>query len=326
MKKAKLKKLIRFVGTSIVIYTLICIGLVFWPIELDTNTENYDYKVIENKSQPKFGQELWIPAKDSTLLFNRVYGESTETLMILIHGSGSDSRYLSDIANHLADQNIATVITPDMRGHGRNTGEKGHIDFIGQLEEDIEAIIDYSRKELGAKKIILAGHSSGGGFVLRFIGNPDNTKVDKAILLSPYLGHKAKTVKPNSGGWVQIALPRIIGLSMLNSIGFRSLNHLPVLYFNRPAHINDALQAPHYSFNMTLNFNPDNHLKEIENISIPSLVLVGEKDESFYPERFHEVFQPAQKFTQVHILKEVKHLGVVKNKETFKRLVDWLEM
>ena len=58
--------------------------------------------------------------------------------MILIHGSGSDSRYLADIANAIANKNIATVITPDMRGHGRNTGKRGDIDFIGQLEKDIE--------------------------------------------------------------------------------------------------------------------------------------------------------------------------------------------
>jgi hypothetical protein len=69
---------------------------------------------------------------------------------------------------------------------------------------------------------------------MRYIANLKYTKVDRAVLLSPYLGHDAPTVKPNSGGWVKVAMTRIIGLSMLNNIGIKTLNNLPVLFFNRP--------------------------------------------------------------------------------------------
>lgn len=316
-------KIGKFLFISLLVYAGISFGLIFWPITLEKNTENYDYSGIEKPVNPELGEELWVETENNYKLFNRSYKSSSDDVMILIHGSGSDSRYLSDLANQIADEKIATVLTPDMRGHGRNAGEKGCLDYIGQLEDDIEEIISYCKKELQAKKIILAGHSSGGGFVLRYIGNKDNTKIDKAILLSPYLGHKAKAVKPNSGGWVQIALPRIIGLSMLNNVGLTSLNSLPVLFFNRPDNINDDLQSPHYSYNMTMNFNPDNHIEEIKNLSTPSLVMVGREDESFYPEEFPITFKPAEEYTQVEILENIKHLDIVKNKKTFQLIKNW---
>jgi len=308
---------------SILVYLVLCLGLIYWPIHSEKNVENYDYSSIKKNSKSSLGEEQWIKTRDNYEIFSRIYKSENKDVLILIHGSGSDSRYLANLADSIAKANIATVLTPDMRGHGRNSGKRGDIDFIGQLENDLEDLILFSKKNLGAKKIILAGHSSGGGFVLRFIGNPKNSKVDKAILLAPYLGHEAPTVKPNSGGWVQVAMKRIIGLSMLNNVGIKTLNKLPVLFFNRPANLNDKLQVPFYSFNMTMNFNPKNYKEEIANIDIPCLVLVGKQDESFYPEQFPIVFDTAKKYVRVEIVEGVKHLDIVKNQKAFEIIKEW---
>lgn len=310
---------------SVFIYIGLSLCLVFWPIQLENNSGSYDFTSIEKAKNSSLGKDLWLSVDEDGKLFNRVYESTSDAVMILIHGSGTDSRYLSDLANQIANDNIATVVTPDIRGHGRNEGEKGFIEYIGQLENDLEYLITYCKQELQAKKVILAGHSSGGGFVLRFIGNPANTKIDQAILLAPYLGYKAETVKPNSGGWVQKALPRIIGLSMLNNIGFSYLNKLPVLFFNRPVNMNDEFQASKYSYSMTLNFAPKDHMEEINRIDIPVLVLVGDKDESFYSEAFINTFKPAAKYVQVELLDDVKHLDIVKGQQAFKFIQAWNE-
>ena len=242
----------------------------------------------------------------------------------MIHGSGSESRYLRNLARSLADSSMATVLTPDLRGHGENQGRRGDIDYIGQLESDIEDIILYSKKQLGAKKIILAGHSSGGGFVLRFIGNPQNTKVDKAILLAPYLGHDAITTKPNSGNWVTVAIKRWVGLSMLNRLGITKFDGLPVLFFNRPEEINNKLQVAAYSYRMAVNFAPNDYKKDIANINIPCLVLVGGKDESFYPEKFKVVFEPVKKLLKTEILVDANHLDIVKSPKSVEHIINWM--
>ena len=325
--KTMLIKILKWIGKtlliSVIIYTLISLVLIYWPIKLEENVKNYDYSSIKERSDVALGLEKWVKMSDNKEIFSRIYKSESKDIMILIHGSGSDSRYLANIANTIANENIATVITPDMRGHGRNKGNRGYIDFIGQLENDIEDFIQFSKQNLNANNIILAGHSSGGGFVLRFIGNPKNSKVDKAILIAPYLGYKAPTVKPNSGGWVTVALKRIIGLSMLNNVHVKNLNYLPVLFFNRPENINDSLQIPTYSYNLLMNFDSKGYQQEIKNINIPCLVLVGNEDESFYPKQFPIVFEPSKKFVKVEIIENVKHLDIVKNNKTFELIKEW---
>jgi non-heme chloroperoxidase len=320
-------KILKWIGKtlliSVIIYKLICLVLIYWPIKLEKNVKNYDYSSIKERSDVALGIEKWVKMRDNKEIFSRIYKSESKDIMILIHGSGSDSRYLANIANTIANENIATVITPDMRGHGRNKGNRGYIDFIGQLENDIEDFIQFSKKNLNANNVILAGHSSGGGFVLRFIGNPKNSKVDKAILIAPYLGYKAPTVKSNSGGWVKVALTRIIGLSMLNNVHVKNLNYLPVLFFNRPENINDSLQLPSYSYNLLMNFDSKDYQQEIKNINKPCLVLVGNEDESFYPEQFPIVFEPSKKFVKVKIIENVKHLDIVKNNKTFELIRKW---
>ncbi len=317
------KRVVKWILVSSIVYLIISLVLINWPVKIEKNVNNYDYSSIRENADSSAGNEYWIKARDNYNIFSRIYSSENKDVLILIHGSGAESRYLAILADSIAKANIATVITPDMRGHGRNNGKRGDIDFIGQLENDIEDLILFSKKNLGAQKILLAGHSSGGGFVLRFIGNPKNSRVDKAILLAPYLGYDAPTVKPNSGGWVKVAIKRIIGLSMLNNVGIKTFNDLPVLFFNCPENMNDSLQVPSYSFSMTLNFNPKNYKDEIENISIPCLVLAGKQDESFYPEQFPIAFDKVKDYVRVEILENVKHLDIVKSQKTFELIKEW---
>lgn len=330
MEKKKLKRVIKRIIISIliscVVYLLIAFTLVYWPIPGKKDMKNYDYSSLKkHPGNPSTPFKEWITTRDGYQLFSRIYKSESKDVMILIHGSGAESRYLAVLADSLAKANIATVLTPDLRGHGANSGARGDIDFIGQLENDLEDMIQFCKKRLGAKKIILAGHSSGGGFVLRFIGNPANSKVDEAILLAPYLGHDAPAVKPKSGGWVSVAMKRIIGLSMLNNAGIKKFNSLPVLFFNRPEHIKDQLQVPSYSFNMTINFNPKNYKTEIKKIAIPCLVLVGAQDESFYPELVTKAFEPAGTFVTTAILDSTTHLGIVNNQRTLQQIKAWIK-
>jgi len=59
----------------------------------------------------------------------------------------------------------------------------------------------------------------GGGFVLRAIGTPDEKLFDRFIMISPALPQSAPTIRPNTGGWVSVAKPRIVVLAMLNRLG-----------------------------------------------------------------------------------------------------------
>jgi non-heme chloroperoxidase len=319
------KKVVLFLLINSLLYVAACIILVNWPIPSKQKVKNYDYSSIKKKTpHVSSEQKSWIKMRDGYTVFSRIYPSESKDVLVLLHGSGTESRYLRGLAQSLADAKVATILTPDLRGHGASPGKKGDLAYMGQLEADVEDLIAYSKKNLGAKKITLAGHSSGGGFVLRFIGNAQNIKVDKAILLAPYLGHDAPTVKPNSGNWVTVAIKRWVGLSMLNRIGITRFDGLPVLFFNRPTAYTDSLQAPSYSYRMAVNFAPKDYADDIAAINTPCLVLVGGKDESFYPEKFPTVFEPAQRWAQTAILADANHLNIVSRKETADRIIEWM--
>ncbi len=319
------KRVALFLVINIVLYIIACFVLIYWPIPTKKNIENYDYSSLKNKSVQSFFEEKTnIKTRDNYEIFSRVFQSKNTDVIILIHGSGAEGRYLRTLGKSLADLNIATVLIPDLRGHGENQGARGDIDFIGQLENDIEDLIEFSKKQLGAQRVILAGHSSGGGLVLRYIANAQNLKVDKAIMLSPYLGHECPTVKPNSGNWVTVAIKRWVGISMINRIGITKFDALPVLFFNRPEAYNDKLQLASYSYRMAVNFAPKNYKEDIPKINIPALVLVGGKDESFYPEQFKVVFAPAQNYVKTEILENANHLDIVKKEETVKQIIKWI--
>lgn len=319
------KRVFIFLIINFILYIAACFVLIYWPLPKKKDVKNYDFSSIKKKTHnAAHGTANWVKLRDDKNLFCRIYDSESKAVMILIHGSGSESRYLSSLADSLAKAKIATVLTPDLRGHGKSEGKRGDIDYMGQLEDDIEDIIEYSRKNLGAQKIILAGHSSGGGFVLRFIANRQSAKVDKAILIAPYLGHNAPTTKPNSGNWVTVAIKRWVGLSMFNNIGIHKFDHLPVLFFNRPETINDKLQLPSYSYRMAVNFAPRSYKSDIAKIGMPCLVLVGQKDESFYPEKFKEVFEPAEKFVKTEVLPDVNHIGIVSNPAVIEHIIKWM--
>lgn len=319
-----LRKLSVFFITSTLIYICICLALIFWPTGGKNNIENYDYSSLEESAQHvDLGDENWITLRDGTRVFSRVYESESDTTLLLLHGSGSESRYLSRISSLLSSTGISRVITPDLRGHGRNKEQRGDIDYVGQLDHDVEDLLTYIRKNYSGTKIVLGGHSSGGGMALRYVGNESVSQPDALLLFSPYLGHTAPTVKPNSGGWVTVALKRWIGLSMINSIGIKTFNDMPVLIFNRPEAWNDDLQVANYSYRMTINFAPNNYIKDIERIAIPTLVLVGKNDESFYPEKFEEVFDSSKNNIDVHIVKNATHMNIINTDNSIDYVVNW---
>ena len=318
------KKISKFLIISLLIYIGICLVLIYWPVPTKKNIENYDYSSLNESTQKtEFGNEQWMTLRDGKELFFRLYESNSNTTLILLHGSGSESRYLSQIASFLSGNDIMRVITPDVRGHGRNKGTRGDIDYIGQLDHDIEDLLTYVIENYSGTKVILGGHSSGGGLALRYVGNESVTKPNALLLFAPYLGYDSPTVKPNSGEWVTVALKRWIGLTMINNLGITAFNGLPVLQFNRPEIWNDSLQVPSYSYRLAVNFAPNNYIDDISKITIPTLVLIGQNDESFYPEKFYEVFDASKSNIDVHIIKNANHMNIINTDDSNNHIVNW---
>jgi alpha-beta hydrolase superfamily lysophospholipase len=112
------------------------------------------------------------------------------------HGSGWHGMKFHGLAKELATR--ADVVVPDLRGHGVTPHRRGDIDYINQLEDDLADLIKATAQP--SQKVVVLGHSSAGGLVVRFAGGEHCEIIDHAVLLAPFLKHNAPTTRENSGG------------------------------------------------------------------------------------------------------------------------------
>ncbi len=273
---------------------------------------------------PRLAEERVVTARDGAALRVRTYGDEAPVDLVLVHGSGAFNFYFADLASAIADSGAAVVHTPDLRGHGAEPERRGDIDYIDQLEDDLADLIAELAAANPERKLVLGGHSSGGGLAIRFAGGPHAEVVDGYLLLAPFLQHAAPTTRPRSGGWATPRLGRIIALTMLNAVGIRALNGATVLEFDMPVERRSDRVTLAYSFRMMSGINPRDYESDLAAMRVPLLVIVGTDDEAFIAARYPEVFAAHVPDARVALVEGAGHLALVANAEATRLSIDWL--
>ncbi len=247
-------------------------------------------------------------ARDSATLGYRAYEGGGAQAVVLIHGSSDDGAGIHPLAKALRDAG-ASVYVPVLRGHG-NSGRVGDIDYIGQLEDDLADFVAVLQRLHPNASLSLIGFSSGGGFVLRLISTADEKLFNRFIMISPALPPGTPTIRPNTGGWVSVAKPRIVVLAILNRLGIDWFNGLPVVAFATSPKAPNLTSV--YSFRLAVDFGAprEGYLTALGRSSKPAAVLVGGSDELFYPDRFAPLFQATRPDLPVTIVPGVGHIGM----------------
>ena len=308
-----------------IIYLIIALSLSLFPVQREHPGKSLDFSALPARpvDHADFQLEQFTGKDGQKMVFRSILGEQN-LVLVLMHGSGSEGRYLQGLAQQLSHKLHATVILPDLRGHGLSMLSKpGDVDYLGQYEDDLEALHKYLRSTYPLARLVLGGHSSGGGLALKY-GGGELPPYDAYLLLAPYLSYKAPTTRPNSGGWVQVAKGRYAGLSMLNNVGITRLNSQPVLFFNRPQEMNDALQLQSYSYRLNESFAPQDFAADLQHNTKPILVLVGAEDEAFYAREFSPLFRAHAPSAIVEVIDEATHLSLIDDSRTADRISHWL--
>lgn len=309
-----IKRVLTFALTSLAITLTIVLGLIVTDRPIETVPEKsleFSSAVAQDLSNLPDTQPYL--ARDGTELAVRIYGDAgaDQPLVVMLHGSGWHGMQFDGLATALSSQ--ARILVPDLRGHGISPKRRGDVDYIGQMEDDLADLINiYARP---TQKIVLLGHSSGGGLVVRFAGGAYGAMIDRAILLAPFLKYNAPTTRRNSGGWVHAMVRRVAGLSMLNGFGITALNHLPVIQFNWPKKILDSplghTTVPSYSFRLNTGYAPrSDYMKDITALPDFSLI-VGAQDEAFFADEYEPLMVQATGKGRYLVLKGLDHMAVV---------------
>jgi non-heme chloroperoxidase len=251
-------------------------------------------------------------ARDGAELGYRTYDGGTEQVVVLIHGSSDNGAGMHPLAKALRDAG-ASVYVPVLRGHG-HSDVVGDIDHVGQLEADLVDFVKVLHPLHPTASFSLIGFSSGGGFVLRAMASHNEKLFDRFIMISPAMPPGSPTIRPDTGGWVSVAKPRIIALVLLNRFGIRWFNGLPIVAFATSPHAPNLTST--YSFRLAVDFGaPRDYQAVLSRSTKPAALLVGGSDELFYPEQFAPLFKSARPDLPITIVPGVGHIGMTVSPE-----------
>jgi len=116
-----------------------------------------------------------VRTKDGAEIFYKDWGAGQA--VVFSHGWPLSSEAWAGQMLFLAQRGYR-VIAHDRRGHGRSSQISSGND-MDTYADDLAAVIDH----LDLKNVVLAGHSTGGGEVTRYIGRHGTKRVSRAVLI-----------------------------------------------------------------------------------------------------------------------------------------------
>ncbi len=262
--------------------------------------------------------------RDGKQLFSYVYRKESDTTIILLHGVLSGAYMMNKTAGLLQEAAQSEVIALDFRGHGQSEGTPGDVEYINQYVDDLEDVVSAIKREKPNQIILLAGHSMGGGIILRYAMENDAPEVDGYLLFAPHLGANTPTLKEEKleagqEPFVKLHINRIIGLKMMNVIGETKYNDLPVMFFNLP----ETMPITKYSYRANESMSPSDYKEGLNAINKPLLVLVGSNDEAFDASKYISAITENSN-GEVYIVEDETHNGIRHNEKSMELISKWV--
>jgi pimeloyl-ACP methyl ester carboxylesterase len=316
------------VGVVGIITAWVAIGLVL----IATPAPTFDSKAftIPERGPPRACSETsnarCFTMRDGVVLHGESLGSGSDTTVLFLHGVMSDASDLRPAAEALQKATGATVISLDQRGHGQSAGRFGDIDYVGQYEDDVADVVTALGRTIGNGRLILAGHSMGGGVAMRYAAKRSLPPVDGYLLYAPHLGEEAPTTSHESiqpagsvESPVKLHLRRTIGLLMLKSVGISAFDGLGTLYFN----VVQGNNLMHYSFRAMISCAPDDYKVALTADDKPLLIVAGSKDEAFKASEYPGAAQ-LHKAGEAVIVPGQTHDGILTDGIALSAITKWM--
>jgi alpha-beta hydrolase superfamily lysophospholipase len=149
-------------------------------LEITQRVDNHGRAPMSN------AEDISFDGARGTIFIRRWNTSDPQRIVILAHGYGEHSGRYEHVARRLAADG-AVVYAPDHHGHGRSDGERGLVDDIESMVDDLGAVVKLAQQRHPGEPIALLGHSLGGIIVTRFVQR-GNHGLSALVLSGPVIG------------------------------------------------------------------------------------------------------------------------------------------
>ena len=171
---------------------------------------------------------------DGTALYGEWFAPAgaPRAAALVVHGYAEHCGRYREVANVLVGSGLA-VFTYDMRGHGRASGQRGHILAVDEYLDDLDAALTELEDRLaplGGEKLplFLVAHSNGALIALRALTGPSRVhgRTHAMVISSPFLGLRLD-VPPAKRAIGRLASRLMPTMSLANNLRVENLTSDP---------------------------------------------------------------------------------------------------
>ncbi|WP_171685067.1 alpha/beta hydrolase [Paenibacillus planticolens] len=264
-------------------------------------------------------------ARDGAKLPYRYFEGPSDTVLIFLHGITEPSLYLREFGKYISEQNLATVYLPDLRGYGDSPIRRGDIDYVGQLDDDLEDLFRFIQTRHPNAAILFGGHSAGGATALRQAIRPIHADVHAYLLISPALSPNSPlNRKDGNNNESKVSIPKYALLMGLNALGIQRFNDTVVYRRLTPPEKLHGTESCNLSYRLAKSRMVDNQFENyLQRLNPSTFVFVGEEDEVFDAHAYEPLYSKHSS-AQVRVLAGHNHDKIVKTNEAFVIVAEWM--
>lgn len=192
----------------------------------------------------------------------------------VLHDAGDCGDRYKDLAMVLAQDGWAVAL-PDLRGHGRTEGERGHSNGLLEVVRDVQEIQDHLAYRMPDEPKVLIGQGLGANYAVTYaLERPDGVRA--LVLVAPLLDPPFEAPKKPGGlkGMFQKITPR--------SAGHTRYQSSDLTRDSAQASRWDGGEGVHRSITLRAieeaRRSAREHVQRLGQVSVPTLLLVGDAD------------------------------------------------
>lgn len=314
-----------FVGAIALVFAIAVAMVATSPHSSPKENDVFGFATLQPTTDSDLPPLSRYSARDREQLAYRFYDSTADQILIFVHGSSYHGSSYHALASAISSSGAAKVVLPNLRGHFQSGRHRGDVEYVGQLEDDIADLIAELRAQNLHGQIVLGGHSSGGGFVIRFAGGAHAHLASRFLMLSPVIPTSSTLRAGSASGWAQLHMRRLIGLLVVNAFGIRGFNALPVIEFNKPARFWDGTETLTYSYRLNASYHPrQRYIADMRKLTNNAMILIGEHDEAIDAQRLLKLANQISPEAEFKVLSDMNHFGIFTSAFVHKILVEWL--